>query len=194
MAARPRDVDARTNNDNIVLSCTPHAPRSTFEISEAEGEDVDGNACEDAEMRSGDESSESSDSEPEFESEEDMQTRQGLKCRKPSKIVGSPIRTSLVWAEMQGPTSAENSAHADSASKCKNHWIPLDFFAIEVLDFILEGPFSGEKGGFLKARASNPQHNLGGFLRTGEPDRNATVRSRAQEREKYKPKMPQCGR
>ncbi|KAJ7488164.1 hypothetical protein FB451DRAFT_1167621 [Mycena latifolia] len=72
MAAHPRDVDARTNNDNIVLSCTPHAPRNTFEINEAEGEDVDGNACEDAEMRSDDESSESSDSEPEFESEEDM--------------------------------------------------------------------------------------------------------------------------
>ncbi|KAJ7703539.1 hypothetical protein B0H17DRAFT_1127173 [Mycena rosella] len=66
------------------------------EISKAEGEDVDGNASEDAEMQSGDESSESSDSEPELESEEDM-------C------------TSLVWAELQGPTKAENSAHTELA-------------------------------------------------------------------------------
>jgi hypothetical protein len=73
-AAHPRDVDACTNNE-LKRGPTPARFRdegAETSESEPEGGEVDGTGCGDVEMMAGDDSSESSDSEPEFELEKEM--------------------------------------------------------------------------------------------------------------------------
>jgi hypothetical protein len=76
-AAHPRDVDARTNNESKRGPTPARFRDEGAETSDAEGGEVDGTGCGDVEMLSGDDSSESSDSEPEFESEEEMRRKSG---------------------------------------------------------------------------------------------------------------------
>jgi hypothetical protein len=71
-AARPRDVDARTHDEHMCGPTPARFRNEGAETSEAKGGEVDGTGCRDVEMLSGNDSSESSDSEPELESEEEM--------------------------------------------------------------------------------------------------------------------------
>jgi hypothetical protein len=60
----------QTMSLSVVLHLLGFATR--VQTSKAKGGEVDGTGCRDVEMLSGDDSSESSDSEPELESEEEM--------------------------------------------------------------------------------------------------------------------------